>query len=328
MSMRLFINLIMIASLLATPGIGQSPHQAPGAPDTSGKTTTTSSRKIERYYTMKASVRPLLFWISRNGVGGGRIAWIEEEDGAKGLELLIGSDPARAPRAINRWGYISERVSGPSAELIGVMTQSDEQSIDQADAATNKPPNTYTYKTIHCRLKGGEAQSMVTLLYLTEVFTYKNYEALLGRIPKTGAKVRQLQVPKGVDSGFLFSIKAMLHNTVESYKQLKGSRSECSAQRQYVYNASLFSLSMVSSKFKGTIVANGRTYPGIIESRFEARNTRTGKTSRFIIGYGTEGSISEVPVRIVYQPRWWLQAELLLKDDALNMQAAGKTGEK
>src|SRR5215216_1108953 len=58
----------------------------------------------QHYYRMLAKVRPLLFWISRDNVGGARIGWLADERGSKGFELLIGSDPARAPRKINRWG--------------------------------------------------------------------------------------------------------------------------------------------------------------------------------------------------------------------------------
>ena len=66
----------------------------------------------EHYYRMLAKVRPLLFWISRDNVGGARIGWLGDQSGSKGFELLIGSDPARAPRKINRWGYIAEELRG------------------------------------------------------------------------------------------------------------------------------------------------------------------------------------------------------------------------
>jgi hypothetical protein len=56
---------------------------------------------------VRLEIIPLILNPSWNNVGGGRIRWIEEPDGEKGLEFLIGSDPARAPRNINRWGFIS-----------------------------------------------------------------------------------------------------------------------------------------------------------------------------------------------------------------------------
>ena len=80
----------------------------------------------ERYYTLTARIRLLFIWISRAGIGAGKITWSESNDGASGLALLIGSDPAKAPMRINRWGYILERVSGSCAELVGVMTEADD----------------------------------------------------------------------------------------------------------------------------------------------------------------------------------------------------------
>ena len=242
MTKQAFINLIVTASFLTIFDIGQNSCQVFCASDAFGKGTMASPGRHELHYTMKASVRPLLFWISCDGVGGGRIVWTEEGSGAKGFELLIGSDPDRAPRHINRWGYISERVWGSSSELIGVMTQSDEQTMDQADQGTNKLRNTHAFKTIRCYLNEGEAHSMVTPLFLAEDFSYKDFEVLLGLIPKTGAPIRQLQVPQGADPGFLFAVKAMLYSTVTSYKQSGHLSSKCEAPRQYVYNASLFSL--------------------------------------------------------------------------------------
>ena len=80
-----------------------------------------------RYYTLTARVRLLLLWISRPGVGAGRITW-SSDGGSSELALLIGSDPARAPMKINRWVYIVERVSESCAELVGIMTEAEEHS--------------------------------------------------------------------------------------------------------------------------------------------------------------------------------------------------------
>ena len=69
--------------------------------------------RVEHRYRMLGRVRPLLFWISREDVGGAQVTWREAADGV-GYELLIGSDPERAPRRINRWGYIGEERRAPT----------------------------------------------------------------------------------------------------------------------------------------------------------------------------------------------------------------------
>jgi hypothetical protein len=60
-------------------------------------------------YRLAARIRPLLFWIGKDNVGDACLTWLKEADGEPGYGLLIGSDPARAPLEINRWGYVSER---------------------------------------------------------------------------------------------------------------------------------------------------------------------------------------------------------------------------
>jgi len=67
-------------------------------------------------YIMTARVRLLLFWVGKDDVGGGYIrrGTLPRDPASDVIELLIGSDPAKAPRAINRWGAASEIVHRPS----------------------------------------------------------------------------------------------------------------------------------------------------------------------------------------------------------------------
>lgn len=283
------------------------------------------SGKRQRLYTMNAGVRFIpFFWINRNNVGGGKISWSEEADGTKALVLLIGSDPRRAPRKINRWGYIVERVSGSTAELTGVMTPSDEQSIDSAKASTAKSSKRYAFKGIRSRLEGADAKSSTFRMNVSENYTYKDADTLLRQLPVAGASVRQLRVPAGADSGFLFAVREMMRETVENFK--RSGKLTVPKARQYVYNALLFRLSVPDSRMIKRLTVNGREYKQLIESEFEARNNATGKVSHFVVAYGTEEPFMEVPIRIVYQPRWWFRAELLLDEGADSHLAAPGTG--
>src|SRR4030081_2760300 len=67
-------------------------------------------------YTMTARVRLLLFWVGKDDVGGGYIrrGTLPGESQSEVIQLLMGSDPAKAPRAINRWGAATEIVHGSS----------------------------------------------------------------------------------------------------------------------------------------------------------------------------------------------------------------------
>jgi hypothetical protein len=321
---KLWINSFIATSLLATLVAAQDSH-----PISSNSAATESSSffgKNERNYTMNVSLHFLpLIHPSWNHVGGGRIGWIEEPGGEKGLELLIGSDPARAPRKINRWGFISEHVSGSSATLIGIMTQSDEQSADQAKAKLDGLEKEHIFKAIRSRSNGSEALSFTIPLPQTENYTYKDVALLLSKIPEEGP-VKKLKIPDGVDPGFLFSVRGLINESVERYRdsrKLKGIK-----QRRYAYNAFLYDLSIVDSRFVKKSDINGKEYYDLIESDFEARNNTTHKTSKFSIMYGAKGQLSQVPIHITYKPRWWLYAELLLDENAGMAQTARKSSDQ
>src|SRR5690242_2607993 len=86
----------------------------------------------QRSYRLKAGVRLLLFWIRRDDVGDATLTWRAGPGEHRILEFLVGSDPERAPRHINRWGFIAEEVRPPDVDLLGIMSKSDEQSVDDA----------------------------------------------------------------------------------------------------------------------------------------------------------------------------------------------------
>src|SRR5262249_16162329 len=100
------------------------------------------------HYAIDARVRPLLlFWISRHDIGDA-VVLKRQAPSEAGYSLLIGSDPERAPRRINRWGYIDEQIRGNEATLIGLMTESDEDSIDQAEANIRRHGGDRPFKVI------------------------------------------------------------------------------------------------------------------------------------------------------------------------------------
>jgi hypothetical protein len=278
----------------------------------------------EWHYALTARVRPLLFWISRENVGGARIAWTEGADGSRTAELLIGSDPARAPMRINRWGYIGERVAGPTAEILGVMTTSDEESIGQAKAGLAGQRGAHAFKAIHGGLKDGVAYSTVMHLLLTDDFTYRDAEELFRQLPQAGGVTRRKDVPAGVEPGFLFAVKGLLHEIVGGYNR-SGRVSARRTRRIFVYNSCLYELMQEESRFQPETLVGGRVYKATIESKFKTRNTATGETSGFVITCGTRAPIEEAPVRIVYRPRWWFETELLLQDGVDVLAVAGAT---
>ncbi|MBI4263465.1 MAG: hypothetical protein HY657_03735 [Acidobacteria bacterium] len=269
------------------------------------------------HYRMAAKVRPLLlFWIGRDNVGAAHVVWRRSPEGT-GFELLIGSDPTLAPRHINRWGYIAEEVRGPEASLLGVMKQSNEQSLEEAKSrvAQEAEEGQYVFKAIQSTATVDKASSAITTVRLTHDFTFREVDAVLDIVEREGAhaKVRRVSLQKDTRPGFLVALTELIHRNVTAYSSPAAHEAARKAIAvPYIYNGTLCDLTLRASDRRRTTEIGSRSYEDVIHARFEARNRVTGKTTEFELSYGASGSLAEIPVHAVYRPRWWLQVELFL----------------
>jgi hypothetical protein len=311
--------LAAIAALLLsqTAGAGFGVSPAAGSPDPPCAPVEHAA-VVERHYTLNARVRPLLLWIARSNVGGARIVWSRWPDGSRRVELLIGSDPQRAPMQINRWGYLVETVCGDTADLVGVMTETKEQSIEDAHArVVREPGGAHAFKALHSRVAVDETSATVTRFVLSHALTYRDVETLLRRHAPAGAAVRRLRLPRGAEPGFLVALTGLLRDSVSGFLASGRVPERSELCRVYTYDARLYDLTLRSSKFISTSEVNGRVHHAAIESEFEVRNRTTRGATSFRITYGTRGAMAEVPLRIVYRAKWWFEAELLLEEGAV-----------
>jgi hypothetical protein len=230
----------------------------------------------EHHYTVAARVRPLLFWISRDDVGDARIAQSEVREGTSRLELLIGSDPERAPMRINRWGYLAESFCGGVAELVGVMTESDEETIEDARKRTGQAASEHRFKVIRSSVADGEVTTSLFRLALSEGFTYRDVASLLARLPPRAATVKRAPLPAGIDTGFLVAMTGLLHETVHAYHHSGQARH--GLRRVFVHDGRLYDLTQRSARVHPEFRLRDKTYPRAIEGEFELRSRVTGKT--------------------------------------------------
>src|SRR5512134_3803945 len=172
----------LAALLLAASAVGglttaARPSEDP-APPASFDPPGDSAVVREARYKMSAGIRPLyVFWIRAGNVGAGRILWREDGDGRRGFELLIGSDPRRAPRKINRWGWEREDAGPDGAVLLGLMRKTDEDSLEEAKAELSREgEGGYVYKAIRSRVADDSVRSENTLLRVARDFTYRDLQ--------------------------------------------------------------------------------------------------------------------------------------------------------
>jgi len=260
------------------------------------------------HYSMTARVRPLLvFWISRSGVGGATVTRERTPEGTR-YSLLIGSDPERAPRRINRWGYIEEEIRGAEARLIGLMTESDEDSIEQAEANLRaQAAGSHPFKVIQANVTASSASSRVTTIAAPEDYTFRQVGTvieLVRREPSAGPS-RVIRLPAGTRPGFLVALSDAMHAAPNS-------------AITYVYHGRLYELRQVR-------VQNIQS--GTAAGDFVMTSLQDREQTRFSMTYGTAGSLAYVPLKVTYQPRWWMQVELTIDDasrTATNTDGAGR----
>lgn len=271
-------------------------------------------------YVVNARIRPLaVFWIGRDNVGEARFIWREGPGERKGLELLVGSDPERTPRQINRWGFIAEAIEGDRAEALAFMKGAAEETLEDASAsvdADRQPGGTSTFRAVRTVVTGSRAETGTLSVQAPPSLTYRQLDALLRLLPTarglTDRKV--INLPPGAKEGFLTAMTSMIAASRESCRR---GTSAGVAPVTYLYKQSLYDLRLTGCSYRAELRTKAGAYPDAIEGRFEIRNRASGARQGLQIAYGTTAALRDVPVRIVFRPRWWMEAELLLDQGSI-----------
>jgi hypothetical protein len=287
----------------ADPRAASSPAPAGGA---------VASGTLERYhYSIAARVRPLLvFWIGRSGVGDA-IVTRRLAPGEATYALLIGSDPDRAPRRINRWGYLKEEIRGAEARLVGLMTESDEESLEEAEAnLKTQARSDHPFKIIRATVNGEQAQSVVTSIGAPHDYSYRQLQTVLdlARRESPEGKARTIRLPPGTRPGFLAALADAMRMPAGPIP--------------YVYYGRIYALRQTGARAIPDLRIARTSYGRAIAADFTITSTYDGEETRFLMTYGTEGRFAQVPLTVSYRPRWWMEVNLTV-DDAVDAASLG-----
>jgi hypothetical protein len=264
----------------------------------------------EYRYRMSAAIRPLLFWIGDGDVGGARIIWRRGNDGRRGYEFLLGSDPARAPRKINRWGFVREQLSDDGAMQIGLMRKTDEESVQEAQARVGFEGE-YVFKVIQTKIAGSAARATNTVWLVKDDYTYHDLGEVLrlvGRPPQSPPKVHEAKMPPGTHPGFLFAVADLIDRAVTAATREPRELLEKVTTR-FNFNAVPYELRLRKTKWEESKKYGDRQYENLVRIDLESYNPTLDTTERFTLVVGTEGEWKGVPVYVKYQPKWWFKAE-------------------
>jgi len=289
-------------------------------------------------YTMAGRVRLLLFWVGREGVGGGTIALLQKKrsDGqiTDSVEVLFGSDPKRVPGKINRWGYGRESaewakgVSTAEGGMLlastfeGFMRHSDEESLGEvrSKASKDQADTTFWYDGIRSQVTPQDASSTVHIFAEKKDFDYTQPSAVecgyRNRL-KAGPADRSRQLKKTEFSypapyGFLTAVKSLVADISSPVNRKSPNWSKFRPGLTYLYNAKPYKLDVRNLKLHREFVAPGWKLQDVIEAEFEVTNLRTKEGHSFVLWFLASGPLQNVPLKIVDKPRWWLRVELTL----------------
>lgn len=143
-------------------------------------------------YVMTVRVRFLFFWGGKDDVGGGyiRMGVSKTDPRQELLQVLFGSDPAKAPRAINRWGAGTEVVwhKDPAihpaktddvvaSAFFGFMKSSKGKSVSEMQEELRKEKNggEHQFIGILSRVESGRAISLIVPLASGEDYNLHQY---------------------------------------------------------------------------------------------------------------------------------------------------------
>jgi len=260
----------------------------------------------EHTYRMAGRVRALLLWIGRDDVGSGVIRWRGMGDD-HAYELLIGSDPAKAPAKLNKWGFLAEQIRAGQSDVFGVMSKDNEKRLSdvKSNAVGGRP-----FNTIRGRITQHEAYARLAVLQAPNTLTYREADTVLKLALNDGStQTRTIERPEGARPGFLSSVAEVLRTSAAA--SARGGTIPPQTVR-YIYGDRLYELCLLEATALPQYEREGRTFQKVIRGKFE-----TGRQGvlgyRFELVFGTTGALAGVPILISYQPNWWLHVELMLQ---------------
>jgi hypothetical protein len=292
----------------------------------------TPQSSVQYDYVVTAGVRLLLFWVSRDDVGQGYIR-LGTEPGQAPLEtihLVMGSDPAKAPLGVNRWGAAAEvwRRTDNSGAFFGFMRASKDESVSAAreELSNEKESQRYQYAGIISRISNGQETSITVPINTSQDFTLHQLplaqQMVMEQLKTTTRTPRALDVRPlqgcASGSGFLFTLRELMAAALSGQKT--------PLTRCYIYFAKRYTMTIdrchpvqemkVSLKLRGGGRKVEKIYRNLRKADVRVVNTQTGLPTDFRLVFGESGALKGVPVQVEFQPNWWFRVAINLRPDA------------
>jgi len=267
---------------------------------------TGSGSYAEHRYRVVGKVRLAVIWAKHDDIGSARMTW-RSDSHSSALTLMVGSDPQRAPRSLNKWGYLREEVGSDRAEVFTVRSLGGAESSSAPDYTALEGP---LFGASCSSIENTTVTGAKTTVSAAGV-TYRMFDRLLDRIavaPRWQGK--HTTRPEGADAGFLNALQHVIRT----------GRNDATAANAgpitYIYNSTIYDLTIQGTRLLGRTTVGARTFDQLIRTEVSGRNRATQEATKFAVTYSPDRTAPPLPIQIFYQPNFWLSVELRLDDTA------------
>ena len=231
--------LVIAASLLVAPGSRALSYRDRFSFSAHGVRSVLSAPQAltaDHRYRIIGKVRLLLFWIGNDNVGGARVTWRADEGGRHAIALLVGTEPTRAPRGINKWGYVSEAVHNENADVFGIRSITDAKSLDEAEVRLAQGSGPALFGAMCSSVTATEALAFTATVRVPADVTYRQLGRVLDSVGSSTQWLRHDTArPAGADPGFLTALQSLYAPASRPRNmapdRLKTFRRECTSTR-------------------------------------------------------------------------------------------------
>jgi hypothetical protein len=153
------------------------------------------SAYAEYRYRVVGKLRMAVIWAKHDDIGSARMTW-RSDPNSSAVTLMVGSDPQRAPRSLNKWGYVREEVRSDRAEVFTVRSLGGSESSSATDDAAPEgsrfgaPTVDREYRR-HWRQDDGSAVSHARMFdrLLDRIASLRDGRASTPRVRRCGCRV-------------------------------------------------------------------------------------------------------------------------------------------
>jgi hypothetical protein len=307
-----------VCAVVAVAGIaaGSSFDFSPAPPAVSSTIDETSradkpgpgvSAYAEHRYRIVGKLRLAVIWAKRDDIGSARMTWRSDPHGSA-LTLMVGSDPQRAPRSLNKWGYLREEVRSDRAEVFTVRSLGGSESSSATDYTESEGP---LFGASCLSIGNTDVTGAKTTVSAAGV-TYRMFDRLLDRIALAPVwQGRRTTRPAGADAGFLSALQHVIRTGRNDPTSANAGR-----PITYIYSSTVYDLTVQGSRQLGRTTVGARTFDQLIRTDVSVRNRTTDEISKFAVTYSPDRTATPLPIQIFCQPNFWLSVELRLDDTA------------